>query len=276
MNPKLKKALKLHQAGQIIPARIAYEKILRVDPANPDALHFYGVLLNAEGHSEKAVRLIEKAIEIEPGYLAAWQNLGNVFLGCGRVESAENCYRRVVEAQPENSGAWSNLCIILKNQGNLHEAKEAGTRATGLDPSNKLSWYSLANALKAEGLIEDTVIAYQKAIDLDSRFTLAHRALCNATYMIESNQGLKGMEMQRTRSAFQNWQNSDPDGPVSRYVFSAFNEEETPERAPDDYVVDLFNKFSDSFDHNLSNLGYRVPTLMLQKVNLRNFKKMAI
>lgn len=258
--------MKLHRAGQSKPARRAYERILRNEPDNPDALHYYGVLIHSEGQSGKAVKFIERAIELEPGYASAWQNLGNVYQESGQAEKAESCYRRAIELDPDLPEAWSNLCIILKQKRELDEALAAGNRAAGLAPGNKLAWYSLANAMKAAGRLEEAVDAYQKAIDLDPGFMLAHDAVCRTTHMIESRKGLAGAEMTRTRAAYQRWLEADPESSVSRYMIAALNQDPDLERAPDEYVVGLFDAFAQSFDSNLARLDYRVPALVSQAI----------
>lgn len=266
MNPKLRKAIRSHQAGQLTAARRGYERVLKSESENEDALHFFGVLIHQQGNSERAIRLIRKAVSINPSYASAWQNLGNVYKESGAPGEAEECYRRLVELEPASAGGFANLCVILKLRGAGSEAIEAGRRATALDPGNALCWYGLANAFKSVGRLEEAIEHYEKAISCDPAFLLAHDARCHTIYLVETRQGLAGADMQRTRKAYRQWLEADPESPVSRYMLSAFNEKEQASRAPDYYVVGLFDQFSNSFDHNLASLDYRVPELMISKV----------
>jgi predicted TPR repeat methyltransferase len=60
-------------------------------------------------------------------------------------------------------------------------------------------------------------------------------------------------------SIFRRWQHIDPDNPAVAYHRSALLQTDTVARAPEDYVVEEFDEFADSFDYVLTELGYRVP-----------------
>lgn len=58
---------------------------------------------------------------------------------------------------------------------------------------------------------------------------------------------------------FRRWERADPGNPAIAYHRCALLQQDTIVRAPEDYVIDEFDEFADSFDYVLAELGYRVP-----------------
>lgn len=60
-------------------------------------------------------------------------------------------------------------------------------------------------------------------------------------------------------SIFRRWQQADPDNSAIAYHRCMLLQEDTLVRAPEEYVVDEFDAFADSFDSVLAELDYCVP-----------------
>jgi len=266
MHAKLKKAIRLHRAGQLTQARSAYQRILKSEPRNPDAWHFLGVVCHDLGDSESAARHLERALDIFPGYAAAQQNLGNVYRKTGELQKAEACYRRAIELKPALAGGYSNLSIVLRDLQRFAEATEAAKTAVALDPADKLGWLAAGNALSSEHRYEDAIEHYERAISLDRRFSAAHSGLCDSLFQFERSLGLAPEQMNRTRSALKRWLEADPENPISDYLLAALENSKEVKRAPDEFIVATFDSFAATFDSKLTGLGYRVPALTKQKI----------
>ncbi|EQD44371.1 TPR repeat-containing protein, partial [mine drainage metagenome] len=85
----LQEAIASHQAGDLDGAERLYGEVLRLQVAQPDALHFLGVLHHQRGRSEAGVELIRSALKITPRHPDAHNNLGNIHKECGRLREAE-------------------------------------------------------------------------------------------------------------------------------------------------------------------------------------------
>jgi len=79
----------------------------------------------------------------------------------------------------------------------------------------------------------------------------AYLALCRA--LVESG------KQDYAESIFRRWQHLDPDSATIAYHRCVLLQEAAPGRAPDEYLVDEFDAFADSFDQVLAGLDYRVP-----------------
>src|ERR1700722_10618635 len=94
---RLTQAISMHQAGRLSEAKTQYLRILRHRPADPDALHFLGVLSHRLGESEAGLELIRRSLEIAPRNSHAWLNLGNILLEGDRVQDAHSAYRHATD-----------------------------------------------------------------------------------------------------------------------------------------------------------------------------------
>ncbi len=75
---ELQTAFEHYQAGRLAQAEAIYQKILQVDPNQPDALHLLGLHAHQAGKIELAVTLISKAIMAAPGFCVFRTNVTDV------------------------------------------------------------------------------------------------------------------------------------------------------------------------------------------------------
>ncbi len=75
LSDALTDAIDLLRAERIDDADAAFGALLARWPAQPDALHFLGVVRHTQGRSDEAVALIEQALEQIPEHAGAWNNL---------------------------------------------------------------------------------------------------------------------------------------------------------------------------------------------------------
>lgn len=258
----LEQAINQHRQGRLEQAEATYRDVLSRHPDDPDALHFLGLLLHQKGDSGSAIKLIRRALRRSPGYLDAYKNLGVIFLERDQSAEAEECYRKAVELDPGDATAWSHRCVALKNQKRFGEAIEAGERAVTLNANDVGAWFNLGNALAKAGRLDQSTKAYGKALELDCSFVPAHVEMCHVLYRMESAGSDPGVAAQDRIRAYQAWLEQDPNNAVARFMLAACQGGAAADRAPDDFVRELFDGFADSFDKNLAALDYRVPGLI--------------
>ena len=76
----LKTAGRYHRSGDIQQAQTQYQRILRVEPGQPEALHALGIIAFQLKEFDNASSLIGKAIENKPKMPQFHYNLGLVFI----------------------------------------------------------------------------------------------------------------------------------------------------------------------------------------------------
>ncbi|WP_426664788.1 tetratricopeptide repeat protein [Rhodanobacter aciditrophus] len=251
--------MQAHQAEDLDAAEQLYREVLELRVAQPDALHYLGVLCHQRGRSDEGVELIRTALQVTPQHPDAHNNMGNIHKECGRLREAEACYRKALGCGPQHHNALSNLAVVLEAQERPQEALEAYERLLRQAPRFAQGHYLLGLLLRnnAQGIehIEQSVECFRAACALEPRFVQALEALSVSLYVLG-----------RTDEAVQvyrDWLVREPDNPIPRHMLAACGGAEAPQRAGDAYVRDIFDRFADSFDEQLlQNLDYRAPQVL--------------
>jgi Flp pilus assembly protein TadD len=121
-----------HQAGRLREAEAAYQKVLALEPAQPDALHLLGVAAHQAGENERAVEYIRRAIEVSPGVAEAHSNLGAALRKLGRDAEAEAAFRESLRLRPNAAETHNNLGNLLCDLGRYQAAAESFREALRL------------------------------------------------------------------------------------------------------------------------------------------------
>lgn len=147
----LQVAIQSHQAGRISQAEALYEQMLRLEPENPFALHYLGVIRMQQGELDQAEQLIRRSVASAPRIPDFHSNLGLCLRAEQRLEEAVAAYRRALDLNPSYAPAWSNLGLDLHKLGHLDEALRAFDRALALEPNLPQTRFSRSLVLLAQG-----------------------------------------------------------------------------------------------------------------------------
>jgi len=249
-------AVQLHRHGHIDEAEELYRRVLEVDPDQPDALGFLGIVAMHRGRIDEAIELIERALTIEPGNADRYNNLGNVLLAAERVDDALEAYRKSIELDPRHADAYNNLGVIYKAQRRFEESGRAYERAIEIDASHIEAYNNYGNLLSAQGRVADAIKQYSKALILRPHDANARK------YMAMAHAALG--ELDAAAAIYREWLEQDPDHPGVKHLLAACSGENVPERATDAYIETTFDIFSMSFDAKLAKLEYRAPELVAE------------
>lgn len=235
------------------------EQVLTAVPDHADALHFKGMALyHAPSTALEGIALVERAVELAPNYCDAWNNLGNIRSQTRRYADAEAAYRRVLELQPEHVAAWTNLSSCLREQNRLQEAEDAVRKALSLDHANPDALHALGNVLRRMDRHDESLAAYLKAVELRPGYPDGYRKLAAAFYSVG--------QVKESALVYEKWLKLEPENPYPKHMLAACAQEAIPDRASDQYVANVFDRFAASFDTVLEKLQYRAPQLLAQGV----------
>ena len=255
----LQQALHAHQADDLETAERLYREVLDLRAAQPDALHYLGVLCHQQGRSDEGVELIRTALKITPRHPDAHNNLGNIHKECGRPAEAEACYRHALACAPDHHNAQGNLAVVLEVQERLDEAFEAYGALLAQAPDDARGHYLmglfLRNHAQSMEHLEQSAECFRRAFAVDPRSLRALEALGVTLYALKRHD--------EARQVYRDWLAREPDNPVPRHMLAACGGAEAPSRADDAYVRELFDGFADSFDEQLlKNLDYRAAQVL--------------
>lgn len=259
--PAVAAVLALHRQGKLDQAEPLYRQLLQLLPDHPDLLHFHAVLLHQRGRVEQALAQARRSIELRPKVAAWHNNLGNMLLDGRQIEPAVQAYQRCLELDPDNAEVRSNLGNLLRQCGQLEQAEEMLHAAVERAPAAAEPYASLALVYAAQGRMDAAIDAGTRALERTSGNPRTRRLLG----LLYARRGRVDLALQ----VFREWAADCPDDPQARHHLAAASGEAVPERAAADYVVDLFDRFADSFDARLAHLEYRAPELCAQLVQRR-------
>ncbi|GAA0857697.1 tetratricopeptide repeat protein [Aliiglaciecola litoralis] len=118
----LQQALQLHQAGQLEKAKSLYQKVLRGDPKNVNALQLLGSLYASEHQLDKAIALMQQAISIKPEQPQVLLNLAICLKRNNAFDQVLDACLKAIQYQPDNQQAHILLIGTLTEQGRYEDA----------------------------------------------------------------------------------------------------------------------------------------------------------
>lgn len=199
----VRRALALHQQGELAAAATLCESALRSHPRHFPACHLRGVIAwqcdelpravhwltqavamnprSAAAHTnlgnaqlqsrllEAALLSYETALAIDPQLVSALYNRGNALRELQRGEEAIASYDRAIALNPDQPGAHNNRGLALAAIGQPRAALASYERALALAPRAARVWSNRGNALHDLGEHQAALESFDKAIGLDPR-----------------------------------------------------------------------------------------------------------
>ncbi|WP_042694024.1 tetratricopeptide repeat protein [Azospirillum sp. B506] len=150
----LTQALDLHLAGRFGEAQELYTRILDVEPEQPDALHYLGVLAGQIGHGEFGLTLIGKALALRQDAADIQANRANLLRGLDRWDEAEAGYRRALALRPDFAEAWTDRAFARHGRSDAAATDAAAAmleRALRIEPALDPAREKLVDLLHARG-----------------------------------------------------------------------------------------------------------------------------
>lgn len=295
MNEMFETARSLQSAGRLEEAEAAYRSLLEQSPDFLKGWNNLGVILESTGRAEEAVDAYEQAIRIDTTQSMLHYNRGHALHLAGRHEDAIAAYRRALELEEEDGDTHANLAMALHQisraeeaiphyqralvllgidaalaarlgeclyvAGHLKPAREAYARATSADPESAEAFAGLARCDEVLREFASALRWYKRAARLDPQETAAHEGSIRCAYRLNLADELD--------HAFAEWERVQPGHPVAAHMRAAMLGGPVPERASADYVSNVFDGFSVTFDETLQRLRYRAPSLIAHAIRTR-------
>jgi protein O-GlcNAc transferase len=190
VHEELERGVRYHRCGKTVEAQKIYEKVLMIQPNDPDAKHLLGVVAYQMKDNEKALNLIMGAIGITSSVPYYHNSLGKVLMDMGRTDEAVRCYKRALMLKEDYPEAWRNLASALRTQGRLNASVKSYKRAIALDPKCAVTYCDLGNAFREQKQEEKAVFCFEKAVEIYPDY-------CDAYY----NMGMALKELRRLDEA---------------------------------------------------------------------------
>lgn len=211
------------------------------------------------GRFDEAESLYQTVLNQYPSDPDALHFLGLLHFQCEQRQVGIAEVRRSLKHAPSNPHAWNNLGNMLVATDAEPDAIQAYVRATELAPELVQAWYNLGICYRRTRQIEQSVQAFCKAVELQPTDIIVYERFGMLLY------GLG--RFKEAADIYRQWLKLEPANPVARHMLAAMTGEDVPARADDAYLKKLFDRFSSSFDEQLSALGYRAPELLASSLS---------
>ena len=239
--------------GDLSQAKDVFNRILKTDPREENALHLLGVVYFKEGDNEKARELITKALDTNHQFPAAHNNLGSVYKVTGHLDEAATCYRKAIECQGDFAMAHYNLGNVLKDLHQSTEAEASYQKAIDLNPDYADAHHNL-------GYLYLTNKQFDKAIECFRKVIAIYPDYIEAYYNIGS--AFKSLD--RIDEAIESYRRIlvlDPKHLKAQYSLLALTDN-LAEAPPEGYVASAFDYFAHEFEHQMAVGNCRIPEIL--------------
>lgn len=160
----VRRAVKRYQKGDMSGAADLLGQILDINPEQPDALHYMGVIAFQCGQAESALDFIERSLMKRPDHAETLANAATICMETGDKEKAAQLYEKALHHEGENPAFLVNLGSLKKSIGALDEAEALYRKALNLAPDYAEGYGNLANLLRETGAKDEALITIEKAI----------------------------------------------------------------------------------------------------------------
>jgi predicted TPR repeat methyltransferase len=226
-------------------------QILDLSPRTSEAYNILGIIYQEQGQIDAAITVLHKAVELDSTNANAFFNLGTVLGQQGQHEQAATAFRKGLALAPRTAKARNNLGLALARLGKLDEAIHSLEKATEMDPHYGDAWFNLGDAYYCRGQLQKAVTAFQHSIRLLPDFFEAHYNLGIAQHDLKLMPEAIG-SLQRTIEL-------NPEHSAAHHMLAALSGK-TPDSAPQQFVTNLFDQYSERFEKDLTKrLEYRIP-----------------
>lgn len=147
----LREALAVHREGSPTRAIPIYEKALKEQPDDPEALGAYGLALMEAGRPSEAEAPLKRAIERSPDRPGLRLNLAELYFRVGEEDLAIDALKRTIASHPKFAPAFVRLGHAMVARQDLASAAEAFDTALQLNPQDHATALILARALASIG-----------------------------------------------------------------------------------------------------------------------------
>lgn len=239
-------------------ARQLLVRILEIVPDYPEALNVLAILTNHFGDPASALQLLKRAAELAPDHPGILNNLGNMLIEMRDDAGAVEAYKKAARLAPDDPDPIHNLASVTMARGDLERAERLLRHALHLRPDMGAAHKNLALILMATDRRRESMNHFWKA----TRFLPSERTSPHVRALAFDWNG----EKEGAIAVLEDWLERDPENPEVKHLLAALIEGMTPDRAPDEVVERIFDRFADSFEKKLADLEYRAPELVGEAV----------
>ncbi|NOX80232.1 MAG: tetratricopeptide repeat protein [Deltaproteobacteria bacterium] len=206
------------------------------------ALYAKAIACHQAGKTAEAIDLYARVAALFPDVATIHYNLGLACFESGRLAEAVNAYRRAAELCPEDADILYNLGLAYKKGGRFTEARDTYQKGLSLAPDDEEMRYNLGCCYKDAGEIDRAISVYEELLTLAP----GHASTLNNLAYLRHRQG----RYRQAEDLYKRLLELRPNHAAARYMLAALTGS-TVVTPPPDYVRELFDQYSKTFEYHL-------------------------
>src|SRR3989442_551391 len=120
--------------NELDEAQTAFDRALRINSDSKEALEGKALTYLAAGEPQRAIRCLDRVIQLDPYDPDAWRLRGDVLGASNQNEEALRSYDEALRQRDGDAAAWTSRAELLRKTGRSIDAVSAYDRAIGLTP----------------------------------------------------------------------------------------------------------------------------------------------
>ena len=181
----VQQGLAAHQQAKFEQAYSLYERALKIQSDNFDALQLLGALLIQTSQFEQAVAVLSKAINVNPGYAPCHNYRGIALKELKRLDEALVSFEQALSVKPDDIDAHYNRGCTLQDLKRLDEAIVSFKQTIALKPDYAEAHNNQGFALHGLQRLDEALISFNQAIHLKAGYVEAYNNQGNTLKALE-------------------------------------------------------------------------------------------
>lgn len=250
-------------ANQLDLARQKLAAIALMDQNTGRLFELAAIVELKSGQAAQAAPYLEKGVTCPDASFFCYYLLGSLYLSQNNFQAAADKLNVAV-----NKGARFFECFYNLGMAQLQLSQnESGLKsmeaALALNAQFPNAWHAKGVFLQNLAKVDEAERAFLHALKLAPHLVEAQTSL---GYLYHA-QGKKAQALPLMKSALAATQDERQKEHLA-YLLASLGDEATPDRAPDHYVKDLFDKYAANFEADLvQKLKYKVPQLLHERLS---------
>ncbi len=161
---------------QYEPSFATLDKILTLEPRNPDAFFMMGMNFKETGDTTRAINSFQTAVEVEPGMVDAWISLGQLHASISSP-LAEQYFNNAIDEALPGRGQIISLhakADYLRDQEQLEEAKALYQEINRLDRQYEEGYFNTGVIYFKQDSIEKAYEHFNMAVEVYPLYVKAY------------------------------------------------------------------------------------------------------
>lgn len=241
----------LLKMGELEQAQASLEKALTLKPKNAAIDGQIAQIYLQKAEYSKAIDHLQKRLIIQPEHIDSWHYLGLAHLILNQFEDAVHCFEKVLQLTHQHPECYEHLGIAYLKLEDKEKALTYFLRQLEIQPTAN-AYYNVGVLLIEKGRHRDATEYLKQAVILEPLHLPAHL-----------NLGVLCLKNQQQAEAIVHYQRAaaiKPDDPEIQHILMALTQNKTPDKAPAEYLKNLFDQYASYYDKHLTeSLRYRVP-----------------